>query len=145
MTIYHVHIYRETRLYFPGIEAATPQMAAELAGAKATSDAEYSEDCDGTTLGALVDVAGDGEFVQSVTIDFEPERFHKAAPALRQALACLSTAAEDLDAAVDGVTDQFDSERAELHSACCHARRVLDEFAGGQPDRSNTYRNHKED
>lgn len=125
MTLYHVHIYREMRLYFPGIEADTPQAAAELAAARPTPDAEYTEDCDGATLSALVDVADDDEFARSVTIDFEPEQSRKAAPALREALAWLATAAEDLDAAIDGATSEFDIERLELKTACQNARDVF--------------------
>jgi hypothetical protein len=65
----------------------------------------------------------------------EATRSGKAAPALREALAWVATAAEDLDAAIVGVTDQFDSERVELHSACCHARQVLGECTDGQSNR----------
>src|SRR5438105_13778510 len=86
MTLYHVHIYREMRLYFPHVEAGTPDRAAELAAGKPTAEAEYAEDCDGETLAALVDVVGDDEFTQSVTIDFEAERLRKAAPELLAAL-----------------------------------------------------------
>ena len=82
MTIYHVHIYREMRLYFPGTEADTPEDAARIAAAKPTDDAEYTEDCDGENLAALIDEAGDDQFEHSVTIDFEAERLRKAAPAL---------------------------------------------------------------
>lgn len=85
MTLYHVHIYREMRLYFPGIEADTPESAARIAAAKLTADAEYAEECDGENLAALVDVAGDDEFAHSVTVDFEGERLRKAAPELLEA------------------------------------------------------------
>jgi hypothetical protein len=128
MTIYHVHIYRELKLYFPGIEADTPEEAAAKASDMDTADADEIASCDGENLGALVDVMGDEDFSRSVTIDFEPERLRKAAATLRQALAWVGTAAGDLDAAIDGVTDRFDSERVELHSACCNARQVLAEF-----------------
>jgi hypothetical protein len=86
MSLYNVHIYREMRLYFPGIEADTPEAAAATAADKLTEDAEYTEDCDGENLAALVDVAGDEEFEQSVAIDFETERLRKAAPVLLEAL-----------------------------------------------------------
>jgi hypothetical protein len=86
MTKYNVHIYREMRLFFPGIEATTPEEAANFAGDKPTYEAEYTEDCDGENLSALVDVVGDDEFSQSATIDFEPERTRKAAPRLIEAL-----------------------------------------------------------
>jgi hypothetical protein len=79
MTIYNVHVYREMRLYFPGVEADTPEEAARIAADKLTADAEYTEDWDGENLAALVDVVGDDEFEHSATIDFEHERIRKAA------------------------------------------------------------------
>jgi hypothetical protein len=130
MTRYNVHIYREMRLFFPGIEATTPEEAANLAGGKPTYEAEYTEDCDGENLSALVDVVGDDEFAQSVTIDFEPERTRKASALLIEALAWLATAAEDLEAAIDGVTDQFDCEVKELLDACQNARTAIAEATG---------------
>jgi hypothetical protein len=79
MTTYNVHIYREMRFYFAGIEADTPEAAAQMAAGQPTCDADYSEDCDGENLAALIDVAGDEDYSQSVTIDFEAERRRKAA------------------------------------------------------------------
>jgi hypothetical protein len=78
--LYNVHIYREMRLFFPGIKAESPQQAADIAAAKLTGDAECTEDCDGANLAALIDVVGDDDFTQSVTIDFEPERMRQAVP-----------------------------------------------------------------
>jgi hypothetical protein len=86
MTPYNVHIYREMRLYFPAIEAETPEDAARIAADKPTADAEYTEDCDGENLAALVDLVGDDEFEHSVTIDFDHERLRKAAPGLLEAI-----------------------------------------------------------
>lgn len=97
MTIYNVHIYREMRLYFPGIEAGTTEEAARIAADKLTDEAEYVEDCDGESLAALVDVAGDDEFTQSVAIDFEPERQRKAAPELLDALSYLLEQTVDMN------------------------------------------------
>src|SRR5713226_449760 len=90
MTLYNVHIYREMRLYFPGIEAATPEEAARIAGDKPTEDAEYAEDCDGENLAALINLVGDDQFEKSVTIDFEAERLRKAAPEMLEALQAAS-------------------------------------------------------
>jgi hypothetical protein len=86
MTLYNVHIYREMRLFFPGIQAGTPDEAAKIAADKQTADADYTEDCDGESLAALIDVQGDDDFSQSVTIDFEHEQLRKAAPELLAAL-----------------------------------------------------------
>jgi len=86
MTLYNVHIYREMRLAFEGIEADTPEAAAAIARDGMTSDANDIDDCDGEDFAALVDVIGDDEFEKSVTIDFEAERLRKAAPNLLEAL-----------------------------------------------------------
>src|SRR5271166_6703429 len=90
MTIYNVHIYREMRLVFGGIEADSPEAAAAIARDKLTSDADSIDNCDGETFAALVDVAGDEEYRQSRTIDFEPERQRKAAPKLLAALVAVA-------------------------------------------------------
>jgi hypothetical protein len=87
---YNVHIYREMRLVFGGIEADTPEAAASIARDKPTGEADNIEDCNGEDLSALVDVAGDEDYSQSVSIDFEGERHRKAAPALLAALEALA-------------------------------------------------------
>ena len=68
--IYNVHLYREMRLYYPGIEAGSLEEAAEIAAQKRTEDAETIEDCEGTNLAALVDVQGDDQYDRSRTNDF---------------------------------------------------------------------------
>jgi hypothetical protein len=78
MTNYIVHIYREMRLSFADIEAETPHAAVAIAQDKPTSDADNIEDCDGDNLSAVVDVAGDEDHSQSVTIDFEDIEMVKA-------------------------------------------------------------------
>jgi hypothetical protein len=55
--------------------------------------------------------------------DSEPPR--DEASRLKEALAWLATAAEDLGAAMDGATGQFALERDELTAACRHARAAL--------------------
>ena len=62
MTIYNMHIYREMRLVFGGIEADSHEAAAAIARDKPTDQADSIDDCDGETLAALVDVAGDEEY-----------------------------------------------------------------------------------
>ena len=52
---------------------------------------------------------------------------------LRQALDGLLTAAADLDAAIDGVTDQFDDERAGLDAAYQTAHAAVTKAGGGRP------------
>jgi hypothetical protein len=91
--LYTVHLYREMRLTFEHVKAATPQEAAESARQLATDDAADIEDCNGEDLGALVDVHGDHDFSQSVMVDFEGERMRKAAP---QLLAVLQEAVAEI-------------------------------------------------
>ncbi len=72
MTLYNVHIYRELRLRFDGIEAESPEAAANIARAGLTEDADHIEPCDGDTFAAFVDGVRDEEFRQSQVIDFDP-------------------------------------------------------------------------
>jgi hypothetical protein len=98
MTQYIVHIYREMRLTFADIEANTPEAAAALARDKTTDQSDNIEDCNGDDLSALVDVAGDEDYSQSVTVDFEGERHRKAAAKLLVALQMASNyMSDDLD------------------------------------------------
>jgi hypothetical protein len=113
MTLYHVHIYREMRLYFPDIEAATPEAAARLADARPTGEAEYIEDCEGQSLSALVDVASDDDFSRSVVIDFAPERRRKLADELVAALDYLLQQTVDMDLKYGiGLTEGEEEARA---------------------------------
>lgn len=89
-TNYTVHLYREMRLRFDGIEAETPEQAAEKVREMHFDDAADWSDCEGESLAALVDVPGDEEYEQSRMIDFEPGRMLKAAPKLLKALEALS-------------------------------------------------------
>jgi hypothetical protein len=82
MTTYNVHIYREMRLVFKGIEADSHEAAAASVRDKQTDDYDGIADCDGDTFYACVDVQGDEDYQQSRWIDFEEERLRKAAPAL---------------------------------------------------------------
>jgi len=83
---YNVHIYREMRLVFGGIEADTPEAAATIARDKPTGEADSIDDCEGESLSALVDVQGDEDYEDSRFIDFELERQRKAAPRMLAAL-----------------------------------------------------------
>jgi hypothetical protein len=92
MTMYNVHIYREMRLNFQGIEADTHAAAAAIAHDKPTSEADEINDCEGESLAALVDVQGDEDYGQSCVIDFEGVRERKATPALLEACELLDWA-----------------------------------------------------
>lgn len=85
MTTYNVHIYREMRLVYGGIEADSHERAAAIARDKPTDQADSIDDCEGENLAALVDVAGDEEYEHSRIIDFEPERERRAARGLLDA------------------------------------------------------------
>jgi len=94
MTQYIVHIYREMRLIYEGIEAESPEAAAAIARDKPTDDADGLEDCNGTDLSGLVDVVGDQDYSQSVAIDFASERLRKVAPKLLASLEAILPYAE---------------------------------------------------
>ncbi len=86
MTTYNVHIYRELRLVFSGIDAQSHEDAANIARDRPTDDAESIDDCDGETFAALVDVQGDEGHLQSRLVLFEPELRQKSAEKMRIAL-----------------------------------------------------------
>ena len=71
---YNVHLYREMRLFFPGIVASTAEEAATLAAEMPSEAAQALEDCDGENLAALVGVIGREDCQQSRMIDFDPVR-----------------------------------------------------------------------
>ena len=71
MTRYNVHIYREMKLRFDGIEAESPEAAANIARHRLTEDADDIDDCDGETFAALVDIVGDEDFARSCLIVFD--------------------------------------------------------------------------
>jgi hypothetical protein len=82
MTLYNVHLYREVHLTYESIEADTAEAAAAIAIDQSVGAADDIDDCDGETFVAVIDEAGDDQYQQSVTIDFEGERLRKAAPEL---------------------------------------------------------------
>jgi hypothetical protein len=84
MPTYNVHLYREMRLFFLGIEADTPEQAAKMVAEYPSEKAKSYEDCEGVTLAALVDLVGDEDFSESVTIDLDPMK--AAAQELYEAL-----------------------------------------------------------
>jgi hypothetical protein len=137
MATYNVHIYREMRLVFGGIEADTPEAAAAIARDKPDDDADSINECNGDTLGALVDEAGDEEYERSVMIDFELERQRKAAPVMLKALNMASNyMADDLDENDETELRVFRSIRtaiAEAEPACPPS--ASSESAPGHPAR----------
>ena len=68
MTLYHVYIDRETRQPSRNVKAGSPEEAGHIAADLPSQDASVSEDRDGETFGARVDVAGDDAFARSVML-----------------------------------------------------------------------------
>ena len=86
MPSYDVHLYREMRLLFEGIEAGSHEEAAALARAGTPQMPTRSTIATAKTFAALVDVVGDEQYEQSRLIDFEAERLRQAAPKLLEAV-----------------------------------------------------------
>ena len=137
MTSYIVHLYREMRLSYTGIEADTPEAAAAIASGKPTDDADNIDDCEGENLAALVDVAGDEEYEQSRLIDFEPERQRKAAPKLLASLEGIMPYAENeahsLEELKDSPEAEVEAERAWKAIDAAQAAIAAAKAAGIQP------------
>ena len=118
MTTYNVHIYREMRLVFGGIEAESHEAAAAIARDKPTDDADSIDDCEGENLAALVDVVGDEEYEESRLIDFEIERERRAARPLLAALQKASNyLADDLDESDETEMRVFQAIRSAIAGA----------------------------
>jgi hypothetical protein len=122
MTHYNVHLYREVRLTYESIEADTAHAAAATALDKSVGAADDIDDCDGEVFAALVDVAGDQQHDQSVTIDFEAERLRQAAPELLAAIEALLPFAENEESSLyECWKRNADGEYDESLTACAAA------------------------
>jgi hypothetical protein len=122
MTLYNVHIFREMRLFYPGIDASSHEEAASIAADKLTEEAEYTEDCDGQNLAALVDLAGDAEFEQSRIIDFDRE------PSKSRRLTTFVQALQQISAYPASANSDRDVMAAALNAIAGIAERALAEF-----------------
>jgi len=69
MPKYTVHVYREMRLTFPDIYAATPEAAARLAAEKPTYSSDDIEDCEGFTYSAQVPRPGEESLLVHLRAD----------------------------------------------------------------------------
>jgi hypothetical protein len=85
MTIFTVHIYREMRLTFIGIDAQDPEDAARKAHDLSLEVAHDLNECEGETFAALVDYEDDDTYEHSRMIDFEADHLRKAATRLLHA------------------------------------------------------------
>jgi len=74
------------RLVFNEIEADTPDAAAHIAAGKPFDECDECCDCEGTTLAALVDEAGEDGQEGVAIVDFEDGRWLKAGPRMLAAL-----------------------------------------------------------
>ena len=110
MNTYNVHIFCEMRLFFPGIEAPSAEIAASWASQKLTAEAALIDDCDGETFAALVDVVGDEAFKHSRMIDLDPAR---------QFTRELQEALVNLCAQIDGAYGDIDISEANAVLAKC--------------------------
>jgi hypothetical protein len=130
MTTYDVHIYREMRLTFGDIDAASPEAAAAFARGKPTDEADSIEDCNGDDLAALVDEAADGEYERSVTIDFEPERQRKASARILAAIEGIIDYAENEAYSLEKLKDspEAEAEAASAWQAVEAARATITEM-----------------
>lgn len=101
MRKFRVHVYREMRLVFEGIEADTPQAAAHIAAEKHFDHCDDWSDCEGTNLAALVDednAANPDEAQDGIVVDFEDGRMLRSSYKL---LAALNTLLPEIDAEIE--------------------------------------------
>jgi len=108
MTVFNIHLYREMRLVYEGIEAASAEEAAAKARTFRTEDAVEIADCEGETLAALVDVVGDEEYENSQMIDFESQRMRQAAPETLKALREARRLILDMGRIIRGLDDNHE-------------------------------------
>jgi hypothetical protein len=80
MNSYDIYLHREILITFRDVKAESPEDAAGTACGFATNEIDSVVDCD--NLSARVDVADGDGYHRPVTIDFQPERLRRAAPAL---------------------------------------------------------------
>ena len=122
---YRVHIYREMRLVFEDIEAATPHKAALIAGEKHFDDCDEWSDCEGENLSALVDHAPH----EGTMIDFEAGRLRNAAPKL---IDVLNKLLREIDSEIEQRQHGGNGEDcAQLKNLSDEAHAVVRDASGG--------------
>lgn len=124
MTTYTVHVYREMRLVYSGIAAASIEQAARIACQKPTNDAEEIECAEGWTFSALVDVDGDSEYEQSRCIDTDDGRLVALAPEMLRFLS---------DFVAFGYAPSSRDHWDGMGQFLEHARRLLRQSKGRRP------------
>lgn len=89
MPLYNVHVYREMKLRFDNIEAASALEATDKVLDLTDDSADAIEDCAGETFSALVDLVDDENYEHSHTIYYKTERTRKLAADLLDALTAI--------------------------------------------------------
>ncbi len=123
----HAWCIRPFIAYLDSVQAATPEEAIAIARQQPQMLLDAAEECNGQyPWDEFAAYDQDGNELLHI-LDPEAQLRNAAAllPALQFALKELATAAEDLLAAIDGATDQFDPESAQLDAACTTARSLL--------------------
>jgi hypothetical protein len=121
--IYRIHAWCDRPFIAAfDIEATSPAEALEKAR-HGVHDAD-AEECDQGYYWDEFAVYGGDDKELDRQMD-RPARLRVHAEDLLKALSKLLDAAANLDAAIDGATDQFDDERRELDTACNTATAVI--------------------
>lgn len=124
MPKYRVHVYREMRLVFDDIEAASAEKAAFIAGEKHFDDCKEWSDCEGENLSALVDYAPH----EGILIDFEAGRLRTHCPKL---IAVLKKLLPEIDSEIEQrQTGGNDEDWMALKNLSDEAHAVLREATG---------------
>jgi hypothetical protein len=118
MPTYTVHIYREMRVKFAGVEAESIAEAAREAAALRTDDGV--DDCDGANLYALVDLEGDEDFEHSENVVFEAGRMLDLGPKMQEVLEALVSRIEE-EVYLPSVTCHFIDALEDARSAIAAA------------------------
>jgi hypothetical protein len=121
MPTYTVHIYREMRVKFTGIEANSLEEAARTAADLRTDD--DVNDCDGANLYALVDLEGDEDFEHSKDVTFEAGRMVDTGLRMLSALEELISNIDE-DVAPENVTRHFREALEDARVAVAKAKGV---------------------
>lgn len=77
---YNVHVFKEYRVKFEGIEAESPEAAAKIANNMEDKRAIEIEDTEGAGLGYIVDEHGDHDYLNSISLNANFEK----APAMNE-------------------------------------------------------------
>jgi hypothetical protein len=123
MPTYTVHVYREMRVKFTGIEADSMEEAARAGADLRTDQADDVEDCVGANLSAVVDLDCDDDFGRTEGVAFEAGRMMDTGPEMLSALEEL-IANIDEDVPPEYVTRHFRNALEDARVAVAKAKGV---------------------